>query len=118
MKIWIAALLILALPVHAQVYKFTINGKVEYRNAPCPAGAKAALTDIQSAPTSERSRRSSEEHPDARALTALVAEAVTAKDYRRASNLAVTAEHHRMIREAQDADASAKAAARPPSLKS
>lgn len=109
-RLLVVATALVSVPVQAQVFKCCndSSGRVEYRNSPCPAGARSTVTDISDNPA--RSAPSGD--PNARQLTALVAEAIGEKNYNRARYLAVTAEHHQMIREAEQQDTRDEAAAR------
>lgn len=89
----------------AQVFKCkSSSGTIEYSQTPCANQVRPALP-IRTAPAPESdfaapSQASAGNSYD-RQLRAKIAEAIAAKDYRKASQLAVTEDHHRMVSDAQ-----------------
>ena len=91
----------------AQIYKCkSLSGTIEYSQTPCSNQIAPALP-ISTAPAPEPELRGGARAPAGNAyerqLSAMIAEAIAVGDFSRASRLAVTDEHRRMVSSAQQA---------------
>lgn len=92
MRYLLAMLLAAPLACGAQIYRCKDQaGKTIMQQTPCDGGM------MVSPPSQRQGNQQPAQNPEARQLTALVAEALSRRDYPRAESLAVTAEHWDMI---------------------
>jgi len=121
MKTIIAVVLfVFPLACGAQIYQCKDGaGKTTLQQAPCSGTGKmvVAPTEQGQQETVPRGRRVPAQSADERQLTALVAEALSRRDYPRAESLAVTAQHWDMISRAKLRDEENKRAAREETLR-
>jgi hypothetical protein len=114
MKTILGVLLFLPLACAAQIYKCVEGGKTVFQQAPCAnnSGAMVAPPRQQQNFQQQSPQQQPAQNPEARQLTALVAEALSRHDYSKAESLAVTAEHWNMISDERAREAQQKSEAR------
>ena len=97
----ILALLLLAAPVHAQVYKCVGEDGVVYSDSPCAEDSSQTLTGIDSAAQPEATPILAHKPPVIVQLDTAVKSAIAVNDLTRAEALATTREHWEWIAEAR-----------------
>lgn len=96
------AMLLVALPAQAQVYKCTSEeGGVIYSDSPCTAGDTQILTGISDAPSAEHPYNLARKPLVIQQLDTAVKSAIAFNDLKRAEALATTREHWEWIAEAR-----------------
>jgi len=96
------AMLLVALPAQAQVYKCTnAEGGVVYSDSPCTSGDTETLTGISGEPGLENTPNLARKPPVIQQLDAAVKSAIALDDLKRAETLATTREHWEWIAEAK-----------------
>src|SRR5690606_21440978 len=104
----VLALLLVAAPAHAQIYKCTSEkGGVIYSDNPCTAGDSQSLTDIVGDAPADGQPSLARKPPVILQLDTAVKSAIAVNDLTRAEALATTREHWEWIADARKSAASA-----------
>ena len=96
------ALLMMAFPAQAQVYKCTsTQGRVVYSDSPCTKGNQQSLPDISNTPQATTPTIAGRKPAVIQQLDTAVKSAIAVNDLNRAEALATTSEHWKWIGEAR-----------------